>query len=255
VYPTAQETTDRLAVLLAEAGYSFYDGPDDIPFGEPQQRYWFCWTDGKCDVESGPDCVSMLGAVHSAMEHWFEHARIPTHHGPTNMPILDEETFTTALHQHLLGCGYTFHNREKNHPWESQAGTVDTVHWFVWEDAHRRAKGHEFDSFNECLNAAMAHWFHNSEMSDEFDGDPPEADDTLGWVPEVYGAIAEGEGWGIFNDGEIQRLDEAVQFDSDEGAVGHVQRLADLGSLLHQVAIASHARYLAAQAAINRASP
>lgn len=72
------DIVDRMEVLLASAGYTFHDGPDDIPFGDQQQRHWFCWTDGKCDVEVGEDCTNGLEAIASAMEHWFKYATIDT---------------------------------------------------------------------------------------------------------------------------------------------------------------------------------
>lgn len=57
---------------------------------------------------------------------------------------------------------------------------------------------------------------------------------------DLAGAInwfAEVEGWGLFNDGEIQRDDEADIFASDEEAVEHVRRLAEAGSALHREAL------------------
>lgn len=44
------------------------------------------------------------------------------------------------------------------------------------------------------------------------------------------------EGWGLFNGGEIQRLDEQAVFKSDEAALDHVETLASAGSLYHRVA-------------------
>ena len=39
-------------------------------------------------------------------------------------------------------------------------------------------------------------------------------------------ALAEQEGWAVFNDRQIQRDDEANKFAGDEEALAHVRRLA-----------------------------
>jgi hypothetical protein len=56
--------------------------------------------------------------------------------------------------------------------------------------------------------------------------------------------FAQHEGWGVFNGGEIQRDDEMGYFDSDDEAVEHVKRLAEGGSMLHQVALAQHVAWV-----------
>lgn len=53
------------------------------------------------------------------------------------------------------------------------------------------------------------------------------------------------EGWGLFDVDasgllEIQRLDEAEVFGSDEEAVGFVRALASAGSAMHVAALAQH---------------
>lgn len=62
---------------------------------------------------------------------------------------------------------------------------------------------------------------------------------TPPWSSEEQ-AQAEAEGWGIFNDAEIQRIDEAEVFDGDESAIAYVMNRASTGSVLHQRALAIH---------------
>lgn len=59
--------------------------------------------------------------------------------------------------------------------------------------------------------------------------------------------IAKREGWALVNYDstgllQIQRLDEANVFNSDEAAIAHVARLAMAGSILHQEAMSLHNR-------------
>lgn len=68
----------------------------------------------------------------------------------------------------------------------------------------------------------------------------PQAEpDESSWTP-AHQALAEAEGWAIFNGDEIQRDDEIDAFESDEAAETHVRTLAGLGSRLHQLAISIH---------------
>jgi hypothetical protein len=53
-------------------------------------------------------------------------------------------------------------------------------------------------------------------------------------------ALAEREGWAIFNDKQIQRDDEAGTLACDADAVAHVRRLAEAGSFLHAAALDIH---------------
>ena len=67
--------------------------------------------------------------------------------------------------------------------------------------------------------------------------------------------FAHAEGWALFNDGELQALDEGcivngaptgrIPFDSDEEALAHVQRLAEAGSGYHKQALALVAQWSA----------
>ena len=57
------------------------------------------------------------------------------------------------------------------------------------------------------------------------------------------------EGWALFNDGDIQRLDEAEIFQSDIEAVRFIASQAFSGSAYHQSALACGLQYLAAQRA------
>lgn len=65
---------------------------------------------------------------------------------------------------------------------------------------------------------------------------------------EFDNARAFAEGWGLFNDGEIQRLDEGLivagqepsgepVFESDRAALAFIQQRADAGSAYHQAAL------------------
>lgn len=63
-----------------------------------------------------------------------------------------------------------------------------------------------------------------------------DAPDAHGWRPS-YGVQADAEGWGIFNDGEIQRDDEADVFAGDDEAIAFVRRRAIEGSHLHAAAL------------------
>lgn len=49
--------------------------------------------------------------------------------------------------------------------------------------------------------------------------------------------VADAEGWGVFNDGEIQRDDEANKFASDADALAHVKARAAAGSAPHHEAL------------------
>ncbi len=55
---------------------------------------------------------------------------------------------------------------------------------------------------------------------------------------QAVNRFAQFEGWGIFNDREIQRDDEMDRFGSDDDAVDHVRQLASAGSWLHREALA-----------------
>lgn len=48
---------------------------------------------------------------------------------------------------------------------------------------------------------------------------------------------ANREGWCLFNDGELQRLDEAEVFPSDLAALAYVKGCADMGSHYHNEAL------------------
>lgn len=50
-------------------------------------------------------------------------------------------------------------------------------------------------------------------------------------------AVADAEGWGIFNGGELQRDDEANTFASDDDARAYVERMAAAGSPVHAAAL------------------
>lgn len=49
--------------------------------------------------------------------------------------------------------------------------------------------------------------------------------------------VADAEGWGIFNGGEVQRDDEANTFASDDDARAYVERMAAAGSPVHAAAL------------------
>lgn len=66
------DVVDHLDEKLKEAGYSFHSG-DVEELGE---SFWWCWTDGKCDVETGEYCDSALLSLMDATSHWFRNARI-----------------------------------------------------------------------------------------------------------------------------------------------------------------------------------
>lgn len=53
-------------------------------------------------------------------------------------------------------------------------------------------------------------------------------------------AQAATEGWGVFNDAEIQRDDEAEAFAGDDDAIRWVRFRAGSGSAMHQRALAIH---------------
>jgi hypothetical protein len=55
---------------------------------------------------------------------------------------------------------------------------------------------------------------------------------------QTVNRFAQFEGWGIFNDKEIQRDDEMDRFESDDDALAHVRQLANAGSRLHREALA-----------------
>lgn len=69
----------KLIDLLADVGYSLHSGDMETtePTTDPMRlAWWWCWTDGNCDVEVGDNCGSEAGALTSAVEHWFENATI-----------------------------------------------------------------------------------------------------------------------------------------------------------------------------------
>lgn len=74
---------EHLEGLLADAGYTFHEGDD----GAGRYGYWFCWTDGKCDIETGETRDERLGALMDAADHWFTHARIPTDTDDDGCPV------------------------------------------------------------------------------------------------------------------------------------------------------------------------
>jgi len=53
-------------------------------------------------------------------------------------------------------------------------------------------------------------------------------------------ARASGEGWGLFNGDEIQRLDESETFLNDKDAIAFVREIADMGSEYHAEALRRH---------------
>lgn len=53
------------------------------------------------------------------------------------------------------------------------------------------------------------------------------------------------EGWALFNDGDLQRLDETERFSCDAEARGYVRGRADQGSRYHRQALWTAARWLA----------
>ena len=65
---------------------------------------------------------------------------------------------------------------------------------------------------------------------------------------EAINHFAVREGWGLFNDGEIQRIDSPdgppepaePPFLGDDDAIEHVRQLAEAGSALHVAALAIH---------------
>lgn len=78
---------EHLEGLLADAGYTFHEGDD----GAGRYGYWFCWTDGKCDIETGETRDERLGALMDAADHWFTHARIPTDTDDDGCPVGDPD--------------------------------------------------------------------------------------------------------------------------------------------------------------------
>jgi len=54
---------------------------------------------------------------------------------------------------------------------------------------------------------------------------------------------AQKEGWALFDDGDIQRLDEADKFPHDADAIAHVRKLATAGSEYHMEAWEIHERW------------
>ena len=65
-----------------------------------------------------------------------------------------------------------------------------------------------------------------------FEDDTPENDPPLFDNTQAF-----TEGWALFNDGELQRIDEADTFASDEAALAYVQQRAADGSAYHQAAL------------------
>ena len=60
--------------LLKKAGYTLHERIDE----DGDTVYWFCWSDGKVDIESGDDCYDELHCTFSAIHHWFANTRILT---------------------------------------------------------------------------------------------------------------------------------------------------------------------------------
>ena len=50
-------------------------------------------------------------------------------------------------------------------------------------------------------------------------------------------SVCFAEGWALFNDGDIQKDDEAGIFLTDADAIDHIKRLADAGSAPHKRAL------------------
>lgn len=50
---------------LDRAGYSFHEGDD----GNGEEGNWFCWSDGKCDVETGDTVPGDVNALADALQH------------------------------------------------------------------------------------------------------------------------------------------------------------------------------------------
>lgn len=63
-----------------------------------------------------------------------------------------------------------------------------------------------------------------------------DAPDERGWRPS-HGRQADAEGWGIFNENQIHRDDEADAFASDADAVAFIRSCARRGSEVHAVAL------------------
>ena len=67
-----------LSTVLAAAGYSLHEGDkdnDEHGFG----THWFCWSDGKTDVEAGDNHPDMEGAYEDALQHMA--ARLASYKG------------------------------------------------------------------------------------------------------------------------------------------------------------------------------
>jgi hypothetical protein len=78
-----------------------------------------------------------------------------------------------------------------------------------------------------------------------------EARKRLGEIPELIEVFdddvfqfdntqAESEGWALFNDGEIQRVDVGDVFPGDDAALAFVEKRAREGSDYHRQALALH---------------
>lgn len=73
------DVADHLVTLLEEVGYSFHSGDDgSLPTPKLDEKHWWCWSDGKCNVEIGESQDSPLAALMDAADHWFKNARIET---------------------------------------------------------------------------------------------------------------------------------------------------------------------------------
>lgn len=106
---SCSDLSDTVVQLLTQAGYTVHTDQTEhlpVPGPVPEEGWWFCWTDGNVDVESGPTVESELLAWVSALEHWFENAKIPVHTGPTsNLAIADVLVLLDQKCNASFACG------------------------------------------------------------------------------------------------------------------------------------------------------
>ena len=104
------------------------------------------------------------------------------------------------------------------------AGTAVVDHW---ESSRLAEFVRELDASVRSMTTPR--WFDVGEVS---------CDPTHVARVQAVNRFAQFEGWGIFNDQELQRDDEMDRFESDDDAVAHVRQLASAGSRLHCEALA-----------------
>lgn len=71
---TLTDLEQRQVELLKRVGYTVHWGDNTDPM---HNGWWFCWSDGRMDIEAGETVDSERVAWMSALDHWFSNARIP----------------------------------------------------------------------------------------------------------------------------------------------------------------------------------